>query len=507
MNEVAFSYKERKQNNLDNMISFSNVNDLMFPGLPLAKEGAPVWSSINVTHNETVPTPSIPQGFVDSNDYLRHLVQKGTINRFGPLIPQNVKERINQELSLIEKKGVTDYILFVWDAMESARKSLENCLIIGLHGQFLCSMVNYVLNITSINPIAHHLPFEMFVNDATQGIPDICIDVDGDSERKFIALMREKYGDRMAPLFLEYTRRADGQKVRKFHYDKWAIAEMSLDKLMPMCEVYDEKRKEQVHCPKFSKSQRTEILEKGAMIQSIMSWWPLSTINRMLRKINPHWSNVDKQKFLDAIPLDDSATMEVFRQGDTEDIFLFAEEDMRKCLTDMQPNSWVDLLVLNSLRGSAAYNPQLRQEFIRRKRAGEVINYPIPAMAEVLDETCGLLLYKEQLILLAHKLGNLSFSDAYAMSVAMQRLRRDRDVVMNHYLPLFVKGGCEQGYPQDLLEQIFTSWWQHGGFAKIGGKCSDMGLVLMAYQMAYLKVHYTKEWTEQQIIKAIFHRS
>ena len=124
----------------------------------------------------------------------------------------------------------------------------------------------------------------------------------------------------------------------------------------------------------------------------------------------------------------------------------------------------------------------------------------------MLDETCGLLLYKEQLILLAHKLGNLSFSDAYAMSVAMQRLRRDRDVVMNHYLPLFVKGGCEQGYPQDLLEQIFTSWWQHGGFAKIGGKCSDMGLVLMAYQMAYLKVHYGKEWTEQQILKAIFHR-
>ena len=104
MNEVAFSYKERKQNNLDNMISFSNVNDLMFPGLPLAKEGTPVWSSINVTHNETVPTPSIPQGFVDSNDYLRHLVQKGTINRCGPLIPQNVKERINQELSLIEKR-------------------------------------------------------------------------------------------------------------------------------------------------------------------------------------------------------------------------------------------------------------------------------------------------------------------------------------------------------------------------------------------------------------------
>lgn len=77
---------------------------------------------------------------------------------------------------------------------------------------------------------------------------------------------------------------------------------------------------------------------------------------------------------------------------------------------------------------------------------------------------------------------------------------------MNHYLPLFIKGGCEQGYPQELLEQIFTSWWQHAGFAKTWSKGSDMGLVMMAYQMAYLKAHYTKEWTELQILKAIFHR-
>jgi DNA polymerase III alpha subunit len=88
----------------------------------------------------------------------------------------------------------------------------------------------------------------------------------------------------------------------------------------------------------------------------------------------------------------------------------------------------------------------------------------------------------------------------------MCRLRRDRDLVTNHYLPMFVKGGCEKGYPQDLLEQIFTSWWQHGGFSKIFSKCHDMGLAKMAYQMAYLKVHYAKEWTELQILKAIFHR-
>ena len=506
MDKVAYSYKERKQKQLNNMISFSNVNDLMFPGLPLLSDEPRLMTLKPVSHNETVPTPSIPQGFADSNAYLRHLVHEGAINRFGSLISKEVKERLDKELSFIEKKGITNYILFVWDVMKTARESIDKCLITALHGQFLCSMVNYVLNITPINPVDHHIPFEEFLNDARQGIPNICIDVNEDSKENFITLMKKRYGNRIAPLYYEQTRRSDGMKVKKFFYDQWAIAERNLDELMPMCEVYDENRKEQVLCPTISKSQRKEIFEKGAMIQTVMDWRSLTTINRMMRKIEPHWSNVDRQKFLDAIPLDDPATMDLFRKGDTDDIYFFEEEDMSKELIKLQPDSWMDLLVLFTLRGSADNNSQLRQEFIRRKRSGEYINYPIPAMAEILDETYGILLHREQFILLAHKLGNLSLSDAKLLSTAMCRVRRDHDLVMNHYLPIFIEGGREKGYSQDLLEQIYTSWWQHGGFARIFSKCSNLGYVLMAYQMAYLKVHYPEEWTELQILKAIFHR-
>ena len=88
----------------------------------------------------------------------------------------------------------------------------------------------------------------------------------------------------------------------------------------------------------------------------------------------------------------------------------------------------------------------------------------------------------------------------------MGRVRRDYDLVMDHYLPMFIEGGCEKGYPKDLLEQLFTTWWQFGGYAKIFPKTSDMGLILASYRMAYLKVHYPKEWTEQQILINIFSR-
>ena len=488
------------------MSEFTNLNELMFPGLPPANNNHRFATGSKTTHNETVPTPSLPDGFTDANVYLRHLVHEGASNHYGSLIPTKVEERVEQELSLIEQKGLTDYILFIWDSMKTARESLKSCLILDLHGRALCCMVNYLLDITSINPIDYHLPFEMFADEATTHIPCICIDVDSDNASEFITLMKKMYGNLMVPLFFEYENRSTGQKKRKILYDQWVIANKDINDLLPMCEIYDEKKGENVLCPIYKKGSETSdlIYEKGAMIQSILDWHPLSYLNRMLDKIKPHSSNIDKLRFLKEIPLDDSATMDLFRTGDTEDIYLFDAPDIRECLVNLHPDTLMDLLTLNSLRTPSKRNTPLLQEFLRRKKSGEVINYPIPEMAEVLDETYGLLLYPEQLMRLAHKLGNLSLSDAYTLSISMGRIRRDRDVVMNHYLPKFLEGGCEKGYPKDLLEQLFTTWWQYGGFAQLFSHCSDIGLVLASYQQAYLKAHYPEAWTEHQIITNIF---
>ena len=488
------------------MLDLSSMNDLMFPGLPPVNNEHRFVTASKTIHNETVPTPSIPQGFADSNAYLRHLVNKGAINHYGCMVPKDVKERINHELSIIEQKGLADYILFIKDSMKTARESLKSCLILCLKGRALCCMVNYLLDITTINPIEHHLPFETFVNETTIGIPNICMDVNREHANGFINLMKKKYGNLMAPLFFEHERKADGQKRRMIHYDQWAIANKSIESLMPMCEVYDEKRGENVLCPIYSKSgeMREHIYERGAMIQSTMDWRPLSTINKMLDKIKPDSSNADKLRILKEIPIDDPTTMNLFRTGDTEDIYLFATPDMREHLISLHPDTLMDLMTLNALHTPSHRNTPLLLEFFRRKKSGKVINYPIPEMAEVLDETYGLLLYPEQLMLLAHKLGNLPLSDAYTLSISMSRIRRDRDLVMNHYQPLFIMGGCEKGHSKDLLEQIFTSWWQYGGFAKIFPKCVDFGLIQMSYQIAYLKTHYPKEWAELHILKNIF---
>ena len=83
----------------------------------------------------------------------------------------------------------------------------------------------------------------------------------------------------------EYTK-PNGQRKRKIHYDQWVIANRDISNLLPMCEVYDEKKGENVLCPIYSQRDKMKIYEKGAMIQSIMNWQPLAFLNRMLCKIS-----------------------------------------------------------------------------------------------------------------------------------------------------------------------------------------------------------------------------
>ena len=478
------------------MSEFTNLNDLMFPGLPPVNNECRLTTARQTIHNETAPTPSLPEDFSDSYSYLRHLVYKEAANHYGSLIPKDVEERINMELSVFEKKKLADYILFIWDSMKTARESLKSCLIFNKQGSISCSMVAYLLNITFINPLKYHFPFEMFVNESKQGLPYICIDVDTNSKMDFVALLKKKYGNRMASIYHQ-----DSNHEKTISICEWAIANKSIESLMPTCKMYDKKRDIVVLCPD---CDMDKVREYGAIVQTILDWKPLSTINKTLDLIKI--KNEDKLKFLNDIPMNDVATMDVFRNGDTEDIYLFDKEYMRENLVKLCPDTWTEIVLLLSLRGKDD-DAQLLQEYIRRKNAGEVINYPIPEMAEVLDETYGLLLFREQFIRLAHKLGNLSLSDACTLSLAMGRhFRRNQDVVMNKFLPLFLKGGCEKGYPQNLLEQIYTTWWQYGGFTQSINKYWDMGITLTAYQLAYLKTHYPKEWTEQQILTNIFRR-
>ena len=460
----------------------TDLNELMFAGLSTGSESKEGTRLRN--HHESVPRPKLPEGFSDSMSYLRHLVKEGTLKRFGNNLSVEVTARIVCELDVIEKHGWEDYFLFIWDALNSARNNLLMCIPGPGSGSAACSMVNYVIGITQIDPLKFHLPFERFANEVRNQFPDMVIEVDDDSIREFCAMMKGKYDNKMVPLAISRTDR-DGKAYEEVSYHLWAIASSDMHTIMPMREVMDIASNSHILCPSGCIS---DISDKGVKVQVVSGCRELSVISRILDEPDLCISNTVKLDFLNSIPMDDEKTLEVFRKGNSDGIFLFDAPGVREHLKNIKPDNFLELAAINAM-----YRPGIvgqLPEYTKRKLAKKPIEYVIPEMAEVLDETYGLLIYQEQIIQLAKIIGNLSAKNADAMRLAINR--RDGSEMQERFLPLFIEGGRGNGYSQKLLEQMFNSWWEYGAYTFL--KSHTLCKTLICYQMAYLKVHYPEAY-------------
>ena len=178
---------------------------------------------------ETTPCPPIPDGYETSMAYLTSLVCMGAKEKLGNYSAEEVSNRVCLELDIIEKKGWADQFLFLKDAVDSARKNLDVCLPGPGRNTQACSLVNYLLGITQINPLAFDLPFERFANQALKTSPDIGMEVDSDSYEDFISMMKNKYGDRMASMAMPYKHK-DGTITERVSGFLWAFADTDLCK-------------------------------------------------------------------------------------------------------------------------------------------------------------------------------------------------------------------------------------------------------------------------------------
>ena len=356
---------------------------------------------------------AVNKDFSDSLSRLRHMAEEGARQRYDGTVPASVSERISMELDVIGKRGWEGCFISTSEVLGDARQSLPICLPGPGFGSAACSMVNYVLGITQIDPLKYNLPFERFASENMACCPDMMIEVDDDS----------------------------------------------LEDLQRMTE------------------------EKDCGIR-VSGSRPLSIISRILDEPNLGIDGADKQAFLSSIPLDDEPTLELFRRGDTDGIHLFDSPGIREHLKNIKPDNFLELAAINAM-----YRPcvvgQL-PEYTRRKQEGKLTEYAIPEMAEVLDETYGLLIYQEQIIQLAKSVGGMNTEEADALRLAISR--RDGSEMHDRFLPLFIKGGRGNGYSEKRLKQIFSSWWEYGAYTFL--KSHTLCKTLICYQMAYLKVHY-----------------
>jgi DNA polymerase-3 subunit alpha len=189
----------------------------------------------------------------------------------------------------------------------------------------------------------------------------------------------------------------------------------------------------------------------------------------------------------DAFPLDDQKTYELFQRGDTVGIFQYESAGMQKYLKDLKPTVFADLIAMNALYrpGPLEYIPS----FVDRKNGNEEISYDLPVMAEYLEETYGITVYQEQVMLLSQKLAGFSKGDADVLRKAMGK---KIFALLQKLKPQFIEGGKGNGHPEEILEKIWKDWEAFAAYAF--NKSHSTCYALIGYQTAYLKAHYPAEY-------------
>jgi len=226
------------------------------------------------------------------------------------------------------------------------------------------------------------------------------------------------------------------------------------------------------------------IEDAGVIKMDFLGLKTLTIIKNALEMIREnHGITID----IDAIPLDDKKTFELYQHGDTVGTFQFESPGMQKYLRDLKPDKFADLIAMNALYrpGPMAYIP----DYVDRKHGRQQITYDLPVMEEHLKETYGITVYQEQVMLLAQQIAGFSKGDADVLRKAMGKKQKS---VLDKMKAQFLEGATKKSHPADKLEKIWTDWEAFAQYAF--NKSHSTCYAYVAYQTAYLKAHYPADY-------------
>ncbi|AEL25797.1 DNA polymerase III subunit alpha [Cyclobacterium marinum] len=196
-----------------------------------------------------------------------------------------------------------------------------------------------------------------------------------------------------------------------------------------------------------------------------------------------HGIELDPENF----PIDDVKTYELFQRGETVGIFQYESAGMQKYMRELKPTVFADLIAMNALYrpGPLEYIPS----FIKRKHGLETITYDLDDMKEYLEETYGITVYQEQVMLLSQKLADFTKGEADVLRKAMGKKQKN---VLDEMKPKFINQAAAKGHDSKKLEKIWKDWEAFASYAF--NKSHSTCYAWIAYQTAYLKAHYPAEY-------------
>ncbi|HEV7349574.1 DNA polymerase III subunit alpha [Telluribacter sp.] len=228
-----------------------------------------------------------------------------------------------------------------------------------------------------------------------------------------------------------------------------------------------------------------KVIEDAGVIK--MDFLGLRNLTIIKEALNLIKQNYGREIDIDAIPLDDPKVFELFQRGETNAIFQFESDGMKKYMRELKPDRFEDLIAMNALYrpGPLAYIPN----FIKRKHGLEEITYDLPEMEEYLSDTYGITVYQEQVMLLSQSLAGFTKGQADTLRKAMGKKQIE---ILNKLKNDFMKGGEERGHDKKKLDKIWTDWEAFASYAF--NKSHSTCYAFVAYQTAYLKAHYPAEY-------------
>ena len=469
---------------------------------------------------------------------LRKLAYEGLEVRKKELTDE-VKTRLDYELEVIKNKGYSPYFLVVYDLL---RYSRENGILTNIRGSVAGSLVTYLLRITKCDPLEYKLPFERFLNPERPSAPDIDMDFADDRRDDVLNYARRKYGaDHVAQIGTFGTMMARGAvrdvaRAMSFPYTVGdRISRMipppkqgfpmyiskALEEVPELKEAYDTDRDTSIILDMAKqvegKVRHIGVHAAGTVISPapLTDWTPIQYDPKGEGKLISQYDmytieeagllkfdflgirnlsilataiGIVKEKYnidvdIEAIPLDDAKTFEMLSKGITEGLFQLNGSGMTRFLKELKPSTIFDINAMVAL-----YRPgplEMIPEYIKRKHNPELIEFLDPRLEPILDQSFGVIVYQDDVMLTAIHLAGYSWLEADKLRKAMgKKIPAEMEEQKEKLMLGFQKYGLSKSKADEL-------WTRIEPFAAYGfNKAHAASYGRVAYQTAYMKAHY-----------------
>ena len=493
-----------------------------------------------------LPEFKLPEGY-DSPTYLRKLCDEGFARRYGQAKPE-YRKQLDYELDMIEKMGFTDYFLIVSDFVRYAK---SRGIPVGPgRGSAAGSMVSYCLEITDIDPMKYDLYFERFLNPERVSMPDIDMDF-GDTRRgEVVEYVRKKYGDDHVAQIVTFGTMAARAAIRDVGRAlNMTYAEVDVvAKLVPagpgalhitlqealklskqLADMYREEPKVKKlidtamaleGMPRHASTHAagvvitklpvyeyvplarnddavvcqyvmTTLEELGLLKMDFLGLRNLTVLDdavKMVQQREPEFA-------LSKIPDDDAETYDMISRGQTAGVFQIESTGMTGVCVGLKPQSIEDITAVIAL-----YRPGPMESiprFIACKHDPKLVTYKHPRLVPILSVTYGCIVYQEQVIRIFQELGGFSLGQADMVRRAISKkkakeIEKERQAFVYGDAERGIKGCIANGIDEKTAQAIYDEIYDFANYAF--NKAHAVSYAVVAYQTAYFKCHYTKEY-------------